>query len=57
MKNLYKRTCCCVVDGWICEGYMDKYGFHIIESNWKKCAYKIPWKIKCKLVFIIMKRQ
>lgn len=51
MKRLYKRRCWLVVDGWICEGYKDKYGFHLTEANWDNDAYSKPWKFKKKDIF------
>ena len=51
MKKLYKRNCWYIVDGWICHGYMDKYGFHLTEEHWEEAAYKIPWKVKKKDIF------
>lgn len=44
-KRNRKRNCFYVVDRWICEGYIDKYGFHLTEEDWDDEAYTEPWKL------------
>lgn len=48
MKKTYKRICYYVVDRWICEGYIDKHGFHLAEDNWEEDAYKNLGKLRKK---------
>lgn len=51
IKRVYKRKCWYITDKWICEGYTDKYGFHLSENGWDDEAYKSSWKVKKKDCF------